>query len=215
MDQECLPGKVCCRCCFDVQCCFFFLVYDVISKPISNLYFVFLSLTFPFFHFYFYNHRSRWSLDGGGSGLLPQHEAMMGLGGHYLKHSLGLHNLSEATKIPVDLYPEDRLISGRLRKEDDKVDRYERAKENHHEKFGVFGSSIEMPNAIELAAPIPLEPLLGEWAHGVPKGDGGAKQRLKDLFAKEDETMQGALRYAARKDHSTLTAELSQDVRNT
>jgi hypothetical protein len=149
--------------------------------------------------------RSRWSLDGGGSALLPAHEAAVGLGNHYLAHSLNLVNLSDATKIPVDLYPEDRLISGRLRQEDEKVARWERAKEFHHEKFGVFGSSIEMPNAEELKAPIPLEPILGEWAHGVPD----KKKRLKDLFTNEDKTMQSALRYASRKEHSTLTAELS------
>ena len=56
---------------------------------------------------------SRWSLDGGGSALLPVHEAAIGLGGHYLQHSLSLHNLSSATKVPVDLYPEDRLISSK------------------------------------------------------------------------------------------------------
>jgi hypothetical protein len=66
--------------------------------------------------------------------------------------------------------------------------------------YSVFGSSIEMPNAEELRAPIPLEPLLGKWAHGTPSG----KERLKELF-----TMQSALRYAARKEHSTLTNELS------
>jgi len=71
--------------------------------------------------------------------------------------------------------------------------------------FSVFGSSIEMPNAEELRAPIPLEPLLGTWAHGTPSG----KERLKDLFSNEDTTMQSALRYAARKEHSTLTNELS------
>ena len=212
---------------------------------------------------------SRWSsLDGGGSALLPAQEAAVGLGGHYLGHSLSLANLSSATKVsvastcvvvvvavvvvvvlvvvglslccfafdgagslnyaytllsfaffilsskmktnkkckvPVNLYPEDRLISGRLRKEDEKKMKEEHAKIEHHEKFGVFGSSIEMPNAEELAAPIPLGPLLGEWASGVPED----KKRLKDLFRTEDETMQGALRYAARKEHSTLTAELS------
>ena len=114
---------------------------------------------------------SRWSLDGGGSALLPAHEAALGLGGHYLAHSLQLRDLSSATKIPgtacgdvpcfsrsgdvvcivapfsfsfvfarwfvtVDLYPEDRLISGRLRKEDEKKMREERAKLDHHEKYG-------------------------------------------------------------------------------
>jgi len=114
-------------------------------------------------------------------------------------------NTNKKCKVPVNLYPEDRLISGRLRKEDEKKMKEEHAKIEHHEKFGVFGSSIEMPNAEELAAPIPLGPLLGEWASGVPED----KKRLKDLFRTEDETMQGALRYAARKEHSTLTAELS------
>jgi hypothetical protein len=79
---------------------------------------------------------SRWSLDGGGSALLPAHEAAIGLGGHYLAHSLSLHNLSSATKIPVDLFPEDRLISGRLRQEDEKKMREERAKRDHHAKYG-------------------------------------------------------------------------------
>jgi hypothetical protein len=38
--------------------------------------------------------------------------------------------------VTVDLYPEDRLISGRLRKEDEKKMREERAKLDHHEKYG-------------------------------------------------------------------------------
>jgi hypothetical protein len=43
---------------------------------------------------------SRWSsLDGGGSALLPAQEAAVGLGGHYLGHSLSLANLSSATKV--------------------------------------------------------------------------------------------------------------------
>jgi hypothetical protein len=45
---------------------------------------------------------SRWSsLDGGGSALLPAQEAAVGLGGHYLGHSLSLANLSSATQVSV------------------------------------------------------------------------------------------------------------------
>ena len=150
---------------------------------------------------------SLWSgVDGGGSALLPAQEAAMGLGGHYLRHSLSLGNLSSAANIGVDLFPEDRLISGRLRAEDEKKERERQAKREHHEKYGVFGGSIEMPNAAELRAPIPLEPLLGEWAHGVPPVP--EKARLKKLFEGEDEVMQSALRFEARQEVSTLTTEL-------
>ena len=148
-----------------------------------------------------------WSLDGGGSALLPAAEAAIGLGGHYLRHSLSLSALADATKLNVDLFPEDRLISGRLRKEDEKKERERQAYRRHHEQYGVFAGSIEMPNAVELRAPIPLEPLLGEWAHGVPAGDA-EKKRLKKVFTDEDEVMQSAIRYEQRADHSMLTEEL-------
>jgi hypothetical protein len=153
---------------------------------------------------------SMWSLDGGGSALLPSAEAALGLGGHYLRHSLSLGALADATKLNVDLFPEDRLISGRLRKEDEKKEREFRAYRRHHEQYGVFAASIEMPNAVELRAPIPLEPLLGEWAHGVPQGDA-EKKRLKKVFTDEDNVMQSAIRYEQRADHSTLTEELRGD----
>lgn len=97
------------------------------------------------------------------------------------------------------------FLLGRLRSEDEKKLKEQRAKSHHHEKYGVFGSSIEMPNAEELRAPIPLGPLLGKWANGTPSG----KERLKSVFTTEDSTMQSALRYAKRHDHSTLTNELS------
>ena len=149
---------------------------------------------------------SLWSLDGGGSALLPQQEAALGIGGHYLRHSLSLGALSSATKLNVNLYPEDRIISGRLRKEDEKKERERQAIRRHHEQYGVFAGSIEMPNAVELRAPIPLEPLLGEWAKGIPAD--AEKRRLKKVFTDEDDIMQSAIRYEQRAEHSTLTEEL-------
>ena len=141
---------------------------------------------------------------------MPAAEAALGLGRHYLRHSLSLGSLADATKLNVDLFPEDRIISGRLRQEDEKKEREREAYRRHYEQYGVFAGSVEMPNAVELRAPIPLEPLLGEWAHGVPAGDK-EKQRLKQVFVDEDSIMQSAIRYEQRADHSTLTDELRGD----
>ena len=63
---------------------------------------------------------------------------------------------------------------------------------------------------VRLQPPLPLEPLLGEWAHGVPQGDA-EKKRLKKVFTDEDNVMQSAIRYEQRADHSTLTEELRGD----
>ena len=115
----------------------------------------------------------------------------------FLTSSLGLEKLAMATHVSMDLFPEDRAVSARMLQETEKLEKERRAHEAHLEKYGVFGASIEMQDAATIQAPLPLEPLLGEWAHSCPRPD------IKDLLSKEDTRMQRTLLFAKHEGQMT------------